>query len=119
MKFINSQLASQAYLINKFTNIKRKLLKTNANIYFNRTCNSKNLIPKYINVKSNTKTKNAQQAVCTAQRSWLNNEIKFLYKKKAYLNETLYKTHLHVTKKSLKRVGLILRLIYTTGYKLK
>lgn len=94
MKFINAIWASQAKILNKFTNTIRKLYKTIANLYFNKTCKEKNLIPNYINVKTNTKTRNALESVTIAQKTWLNREIKLLYIKKNTINEQLYKLHL-------------------------
>lgn len=98
MKFINKYYANQAKLINEYTNTKRKLHKTIANIHFNKTCKSKHLIPKYINIKTNSKTKSALNTLKTAQGIWINKEIQFLHKKKAYLNNRLYQLHLEASK---------------------
>jgi len=45
IKFINSK---QAIDIHAFKNTKRKLYKTNAAIWFNKTCRDKELTPNYI-----------------------------------------------------------------------
>jgi len=50
IKFIN---AKQATEIHAYKNIKRKLYKTNAAIWFNKTCRVKQLTPNYINIKIN------------------------------------------------------------------
>jgi hypothetical protein len=42
---------SQARSINKYVNIKRKLLNCNANIYFNRICKELKVVPKYAKMK--------------------------------------------------------------------
>jgi hypothetical protein len=50
IKFIN---AKQATEIHAYKNIKRKLYKTNAAIWFNKSCRDKELTPNYINIKIN------------------------------------------------------------------
>jgi len=41
---------SLAYTINQFKNIKRKILKHKANIFFNKLCNLKGLTPTYAKI---------------------------------------------------------------------
>jgi hypothetical protein len=48
IKFINAQ---QARMVYGYRNIKEKLLKTNASIWFNKICRSEQLQPKYVNIK--------------------------------------------------------------------
>lgn len=98
MKFLNTETAGQAKIINKFTNTRRKLLKTIANIKFNKTCKEHNLIPKYIHLKTNSKQQTARDAVENAKKLWLEKEIKFLYKKKNTLNIQTYNLHLEASK---------------------
>jgi hypothetical protein len=43
--------ASQARTVNLYKNLKSKLLKCCANIYSNRQCLNKKIIPKYVNIK--------------------------------------------------------------------
>jgi hypothetical protein len=43
----------QAKLCNNYKNTKLKLLKTNAATWFNKVCKTKQLTPKYINIKVN------------------------------------------------------------------
>jgi len=50
IKFIN---AKQATEIHAYKNIKRKLYKTNAAVWFNKTWRVKQLTPNYINIKIN------------------------------------------------------------------
>jgi hypothetical protein len=45
--------ASYAFYVNKYMNIKLKLLNCNASIYFNRTCLELNLTPKCVHTKIN------------------------------------------------------------------
>ena len=44
-------MASQAHLVNRYKNIRSKLQKCCANIYFNKQCLAKKTIPKYVNIK--------------------------------------------------------------------
>jgi replicative superfamily II helicase len=55
IKYINAQLAKTTY---SFTNTKKKLLKTNAVICFNKKCRNHELTPKQINIKVNRNKKN-------------------------------------------------------------
>jgi hypothetical protein len=48
VKFINAQQAKSVY---KYRNIEEKLHKTNAAIWFNKTCKYKQLTPNYIAIK--------------------------------------------------------------------
>jgi hypothetical protein len=75
-------------------NLKRKLLQCNANIKFNKTCLVENIVPKYAAIKvtgNTTASKNTEQK---EQRIRIQNEIKYLYKKKQKINE-LYLSHLY------------------------
>ena len=54
--FIKIITAKQAKITHTYNNIKLKLLKCNASIWFNRKCNTNNLTPKYTHF--NTKTQN-------------------------------------------------------------
>ena len=78
----------------QFKNIKSRLYKTNAAIWYNKSCKHKGLTPNYINVTvsgHNVRSKNTRNI---AIRYRLNQEIEFLYAKKQHLNEELYRTHL-------------------------
>jgi hypothetical protein len=44
-------IASQANLVNQYKNIRSKLRKCFASIYFNNQCLAKKIIPKYVNIK--------------------------------------------------------------------
>ena len=94
MKDLKLIEASQAKLVNRYINTKRKLLTTNAHIWFNRTCQNKNITPRYANLKlkgSNNATKLTQKQLIKIR---INNELKFLYIKKQNINNQLYKSHL-------------------------
>jgi hypothetical protein len=75
-------------------NTKRKLYKTNAAVWFNKTCIDKQLTAAYINIKINSNNRQCNITIRTAVRYRFNQEIKFLYIKKQKLNEQLYKHHL-------------------------
>ena len=85
-------IANQARCVNKYKNIKHKVLKCNANIYFNKQCWEDDLTPKFSDIKIrniSTATKFTQQ-VCGMR---LKDEIKFLYIEKGKLSEELYHMH--------------------------
>jgi U3 small nucleolar ribonucleoprotein component len=87
-------LASQAQSINLYKNVRTKVMKFCANIYFNRQCLIKKIIPKYANIKIpylSPATNITQKKIHTIR---LKDEIKFLYKKKDKLNNDLYNIHL-------------------------
>jgi hypothetical protein len=44
-------LASQAHSVNQYKKLRTKVMKCCANIYFNRGCLNKKVIPKYANIK--------------------------------------------------------------------
>jgi hypothetical protein len=74
--------------------IKRKLYRTNAAIWYNKTCRQKHLTPTYVNIRTKGKNPQNQKTLRTANQYRINQEIKFLYTKKTKLNEQLYKLHL-------------------------
>jgi hypothetical protein len=77
---------------------KEELLRTNAAIWFNKICKTDQLTPKCIHITvggSNRQSKNTKHA---AIKYRLNQEIRFLYKKKQVLNEQLYRAHLECAK---------------------
>jgi hypothetical protein len=90
--------AQQAKLHNAYKDTSIKLLKTNATICFNKMCKTRQLTPKYANMKinrNNRQTRNTKQA---ATRYRINQELKFLYCEKQQLSRKLYYTHLECTK---------------------
>jgi hypothetical protein len=50
VKFVNAQ---QAKVIQNYRRIKEKLHRTNASIWFNKTCRAEHLTPKYIHITVN------------------------------------------------------------------
>ena len=91
MKIINAQ---QAKTYNNFKNTKMKLLKVNAAIWFNKVCKTKGLQPTYISLKTNGKTTRNHKTTQYAVKYRINQEIKYLYKKKQHLNQLLYQIQL-------------------------
>jgi hypothetical protein len=87
-------LASQALLVSLYMNIRSKLLKCCANIYFNKQCITKRVIPKYVNIKTANTSPASQVTAKKAQIIRIKDDIKFLYKKKEKLNRELYKIYL-------------------------
>ena len=79
IKFIDTKQAKEIY---QFKNIKRKLYRTNAAIWYNKICWQKQLTPKYITIRINSKNQQCQKAVRAATQFHINQEIKFLYIKK-------------------------------------
>jgi hypothetical protein len=84
-------IASQAKQIYRYKSLKTKILKCNANVFFNKQCLNKNLTPKYANIKVSNTSKAAyvtQKKVCITR---IKDEIKFLYKKKISLTKNFIK----------------------------
>jgi hypothetical protein len=86
--------AKQAKGIYNYKNIKRKLYRTNAVIWYNKTCRHKHLTPLYVNIRIKGKNPKNQKTLRTANHYRINQEIKFIYTEKTKLNEQLYKLHL-------------------------
>ena len=86
--------ATQAKEIFDFKNLKRRLHKTTAAIWFNKTCRSKQLTPTYISIKISGNSRRDKNTLRAAMHFRLNQEIRFLHIKKAKLNEQLYYKHL-------------------------
>ena len=90
MKIIDAQ---QAKLCRNYENIKLRLLKTNAAIWFNKMCRFKHLKPNYINIKINRKKSQDKKTTNNAINYRINKKFKFLYCKKQNLNQQLYLIH--------------------------
>jgi len=83
MKIVSAQ---QAKLNSNYKNTELKLLKTNAAIWFNKLCKIKQLKPNYINIKINAQKPQDKRTTINAVAFRINQEIKFLYRKKQNLN---------------------------------
>jgi hypothetical protein len=77
IKFTNAQQAQPIY---KYGNTKEKLHKTNAAIWFNKTCKYKQLTPKYIAIKIKGNNPRNHKTIKVATQYRLKQELKFLYK---------------------------------------
>jgi hypothetical protein len=91
LKFVDAKQARQH---NSFKNTKCKLLRTNAAILFNKMCGIKQVKPNYINIRINGQKQQHKRTTAQAIRYRINQEIKFLYRKKQLLNQQLYSIHL-------------------------
>jgi hypothetical protein len=92
----NIRKARQAKSISLYKNLRTKVMKCCANIYFNRQSLIKSVILYYAKIKFLSifpATNIPQKQVQTIQ---INDEIKFLYMKKEKLNNDLYKMHLKI-----------------------
>ena len=63
-------------------------------MWFYKVCKIKQLKPKYINIKINGQKPQYKKTTINDIRYRLNQEIKFLYRKKQHLNQRLYCLHL-------------------------
>jgi hypothetical protein len=81
--------SSQTKSIYQFLNSKRKLLRCNANIRFNRTCLKAAIVPKYAQIKIQTPNTAAKRTQEQAQTLRIKNEIKFLRKKTTTQHRTI------------------------------
>jgi hypothetical protein len=68
--------------IRKFENLRMKLYNCNANIYFNRQCLQKHLIPNYSRVKVPKSSPAGKFTQHTVYNLRIKNEIKYLHMKK-------------------------------------
>jgi hypothetical protein len=96
LKFIEAKQAKEVY---QYKNIKHKLHKTTAAIWYNKLCRQKHLTPTYTNLQINGNNRQCQRTLKMATQYRINQEIKFLYIKKTKLNEQLYKLHLECANK--------------------
>jgi hypothetical protein len=81
-------------LIHEYENIKKKLVNCNANIYFNRQCYEKRLVPNYAKIKIPINFPDAKFTQRKTQNSRTKDEIKYIYTKKQQLNHRLYYLYL-------------------------
>ena len=86
--------AKQAKLYNNFKNTKCKLLRTNAAVWFNKMCKIKQVRPGYMHIKINGRRQQDKKTTNQTIRYRVNQEIKFLYRKKQHINQKLYNIHL-------------------------
>jgi predicted RNase H-like nuclease (RuvC/YqgF family) len=87
-------LASQAKSINSYKNLRTKVMKCCANIYFTRQCLIKKVIPKYAKIKIPYTSPATNITQKKTQIMRLKDEIKFLYMKKEKLKNELYRIQL-------------------------
>jgi len=90
--------AGQGSSINQYKNTRSKLLKCCANIYFNKQCLPKKIIPNYAKLKFQNISPAAQLTSKESQITRIKDEIKFLFIQKDKLNRKLYEHHLKAAK---------------------
>ena len=71
-------LASQAKSIYRYKSLRTKVLKCNADIFFNKQCLTKSIIPKYANIKVPTTSKAAHNTQKKVSIIRIKDEIKIL-----------------------------------------
>jgi hypothetical protein len=86
--------AKQATIINNFLNLKRKLLKANANIWFNKQALLYKVIPNYVKIKVTGTLIPAIKTQKLAAHIRIKKGLKYLYIKKQDVNNQLYDIHL-------------------------
>jgi hypothetical protein len=84
IKIVDAKQARQLY---NLKNTRGKLLRTNATIWFNKMCRMRQMKPNYINIKVNGQKQQDRRTTVQAIRYRINQEIKFLYRKKQQLNK--------------------------------
>ena len=84
----------QAKQVYQYKNIKIKWYKSNAAIWYNKTCRIKQTTPTYVNIRVKGNKTRCQRTKNAAIRYRIKQELKFQYAKKQQLNEQLYKVHL-------------------------
>jgi len=89
LKVINASWGS----IHTHENLKRKLYKCNANIYFNQQCLKKQLIPTYAKIKVPNTSPAHKYTERKIPNLRIKDEIEYLHKKQK-LNQDIY--HLHI-----------------------
>jgi hypothetical protein len=87
-------LTGQAKSINAYKNVRIKIMKCTANIYFNQQCLKRKSIPKYAKLMVPNTSPAAHETRKKIHHNRIKDEIKFLYKKKQNLNIELYNAHL-------------------------
>ena len=98
MKSTKIIIPRKEHHINQYKNLRRKILKCCADIYFNKQCLQQNLTPNYIKIKISRTSLAAKFTKEKNIKIRIKDEIKFLYIKKEKLNYELYQTHLKLAK---------------------
>jgi len=71
--------AKQAKQVHQYKNTEIKLYKSNAAIWYSKTCRIKQLIPTCVNVSVNDNNQRCQRTKNAAIRYRINQQLKFLY----------------------------------------
>jgi len=87
IKIVNAQ---QAKDIHHYKNIKGKVYKINASIWFNTVCRTYHFTPNFVHIEVNGTNYRCHKTLDAANTFQLNQELIYLYVKKQKLNEQLY-----------------------------
>jgi hypothetical protein len=91
---------SQARTIHQYKNLKTKVQKCCADIYFNKQCLATKITPNYANIKIPVASPASRVTQGEVHTIRLKDEIKYLHLKKEKLNKTLYTLHLQAAQKT-------------------
>jgi len=72
VKFSSAQQTKQMF---QYKNTKEKLYKTNATIWYNKTCRQKHLTPNYISIKINGNNQQCCKMITAANQHWSSSHI--------------------------------------------
>ena len=92
-------IASQARYVCHYKNLRRKVFKCCADIYFNRQCLKQTLTPDNTKIKVPNTSFAVKFTKNKITKIRIKDEIKFLYIKKEKLNKQLHVTHLELAEK--------------------
>ena len=87
-------IASQARTIFQYKTTRIKVLKCCANVYYNKQCLNKKIVPRYADIKPLNTSPAARNTQKKVHNMRIRDEIRFLYEKRQQLNNALYKIHL-------------------------
>jgi hypothetical protein len=95
--FIKS--ACQAVQVKLYIKLKEKFGTAERNIWFNKQCLDKSLVPKYVSLKTKSNSKSAATAVRKAEISWITSELKFWFKVRDSIGFYLFELHIQLINK--------------------
>jgi hypothetical protein len=91
-------IGSQAHSIRQYKNVRTKVLKCRADIFFNRQCLARKITPNYANIKIPVTSAASRVMQGKVHNIRLKDEVNYLYLKKEKLNKELYSVHLKAAK---------------------
>lgn len=91
------QTESLQQALNNYYKLRLKYSTANKNIFFNKTCLSKNLTPRYVQIKIKTKSSLASKIIEKSTKNWVRLELNKWYNIRDTLKLYLYNTHTRLT----------------------